>query len=247
MMRLKSSPSNSCAAFAGTLVVLFAAATPCIANDWRQFRGPTGQGTADADPPIEFGVDSKIKWQTEINGKGWSSPVVQDGKIWLTSAVEVPATAAEREAKLAGDKMAAIKKVASSVKLYAVCVDFASGSILHQIKLGNFDDPEPINPLNSFASPTPIVDGQHLFVDFGNYGTWCLDSNSGDVIWNRRYEVDYSVGPGSSPFLLGDKLILVCDGIDQQYVVALDRATGEQLWQTNRPPKDAGNVEYHKA
>ncbi|MFN3194004.1 MAG: PQQ-binding-like beta-propeller repeat protein [Aureliella sp.] len=246
-MRVFSFPSPIC--FNLAVVVLLWASVPncCWAGDWRQFRGPTGQGIAEADPPIEFGVDSAVKWKTPIAGKGWSSPVVQGDKIWLTSAVVVPATKEEREAKLAGDKMASIKEVAGSIELFAICVDFETGSVVHRIELASFDDPEPVNPLNSFASPTPIIDGQQIFVDFGNYGTWCLNSSSGDILWKRRYEVDYSVGPGSSPFLLANKLILVCDGIDQQYVVALERSTGKELWRTNRPPKDASNVEFHKA
>ncbi|MFK7736276.1 MAG: PQQ-binding-like beta-propeller repeat protein [Pirellulaceae bacterium] len=218
-----------------------------LAEDWNRFRGPTGQGIAEADLPIEFGLDSAVRWKVPIPGKGWSSPVIADGRIWLTTAVTEPATEEQRKAKLAGDRMAGMKEVAGSLELSALCIDFETGEILKHIPLAKVSDPDPIHPLNSFASPTPVLDSGKVYCDFGNYGTWCLDAESGEKIWERQYVVSYSVGPGSSPLIIGNKLILVCDGTDEQFVVALDKETGQEVWKTARPPKEATDGEYRKS
>lgn len=237
--------------FCLTVFVFFEAAgiPSSYANDrWPQFRGPDSQGTALlAQPPVEFGLTQSIKWRTSIEGKGWSSPVVDDGRIWITTAVAQAATPEESERRLGGNPTGGVKEVARSMEIRAVCVDFESGSLLHNLVLASFVDPDPINPLNTFASPTPVMNDGMVFCDFGNYGTWCLDAETGKTIWQHRIVVDYSVGPGSSPIVHGDKLIRVCDGIDQQFIVALDKATGSEVWRTARPPMRTENVEFRKA
>ncbi len=234
-----------------TLFVLFAvmACSATFADDhWRQFRGADGQGhSADSDVPIRFSLTENLRWRTEIDGKGWSSPVVADGQIWLTTALTSPATEEETSKKLAKDPLADIKEVAGTLKLFAVCIDFASGEIRHHIGLAEIADPEPINPLNTYASPTPVLDDGKVFCHFGNYGTWCLDAKSGTILWHEQIVVDYGVGPGSSPIIFDDLLILACDGCDQQFVVALDKRTGKQVWKTARPPQRPKDGEMRKS
>ncbi len=215
---------------------------------WPQFRGPDGQGHAtEASIPAQFGVKQGVRWRAPIAGKAWSSPVISDGRIWLTTAITEAATDEEKARKLADDPLKAIKDVAGTVEFQAICVDFATGNVVHEISLAKVDDPEPINPLNTYASPTPVIAGGRVYCHFGNYGTWCLNAEDGAIVWQRQIVVDYSVGPGSSPYVHGDKLILVCDGTDQQFVMALDAATGKEVWKTPRPPIRATEVEYRKA
>ncbi len=227
---------------------------PCVAagerNDafWPQFRGPAGQGIGNAESiPIDFGLDHGLKWRTAIKGKGWSSPVIADGRIWITTSVTTEATPEERAARLANVQEPQSKEVAGSIELSAICVDLATGEILHDISLAKFDDPDPIHPLNSYSSPTPVIDGQRLFCHFGSYGTWCLDANTGGILWTRRLVIDHSVGPGGSPAIVGDHLIIVCDGIDAQFIASLNPTTGEEQWRTSRPPMRATNGEFQKA
>ncbi|GIX00401.1 MAG: serine/threonine protein kinase [Pirellulaceae bacterium] len=218
------------------------------AEGWTRFRGPTGQGIAtDHQAPVHFSLHQGIVWKTPIEGTGWSSPVSDGRRIWLTTAIASPASEEEKQARLAGNQAGGPKELAGEVTFKAVCVDFQSGQIVHSITLGAETDPDPINPLNSYASPTPVVDEDRVYCDFGNYGTWCLDAETGEQVWHRQYDVDYSVGPGSSPVVVEDTLILVCDGIDQQFVVGLDKQTGQERWRTPRPPKRASNVEFRKA
>ncbi len=241
-------PFTATCFFAALFTFQLQAADHASSASWPQFRGPDGQGNSTAtDVPIRFGLEQAVRWRTPIEGKGWSSPVVADGKIWLTTALTRAASQEEQERKLGDDPLKDIKEVAGAVELKALCVDFESGAIEHNISLAQVDDPEPINPLNTYASPTPVLDGQRVFCHFGNYGTWCLDARTGSPIWTTRIQVDHSVGPGSSPFVIGKHLVLVCDGIDQQFIVALDKTTGKELWRTARPPIRATNVEFKKA
>jgi outer membrane protein assembly factor BamB len=188
-----------------------------------------------------------MRWKTPIVGKGWSSPVVADGRVWLTTATTTVADPREAKRKLAGDPIGDTKEVAGSVTLYAICLDLETGEELQRRELAQVTDPQPINPLNTYASPTPVIDGGRVYCDFGNYGTWCLDAQTGQTIWHRQIELKYSVGPGSSPLVYQGRLILVCDGCDRQFVTALDSETGEELWRTNRPQIRAADGDMKKS
>jgi outer membrane protein assembly factor BamB len=113
--------------------------------------------------------------------------------------------------------------------------------------LFEIDNPDPVHTLNGFATPTPVADGEHLYCDFGTYGTACLESATGRVVWKTRLPLDHEVGPGSSPVVWKDLLILVRDGCDTQYVTALDKKTGEQRWKTMRPPLEGSRTDSHKS
>lgn len=228
------------------LIALFSACG-VHASDWNQFRGPNGDGiTKAAGTPVDF-AKAKTVWKTPIAGTGWSSPVISDGKIWLTTAEVTPASAEEIARKRQGVKFAQIKTAAGAVKLRALCVDADSGKIVHNVLLRDVTDPDLINPLNSYASPTPVIVGQKVVCHFGSYGTWCLDTQSADILWNTALVIDHSVGPGSSPVVAGDVVLIVCDGIDKQFVSGLDLATGKERWTTQRPPIRADNGEFRKA
>lgn len=211
--------------FAWTLIapiVLFVAmASP--AEDWWQFRGPTGQGAWDGGPlPTEWGPTRNVAWKQEIPGEGWSSPVVADGRVYLTSAVAGPGEAKDWS-------------------LQALCLDAGTGSTLWKTEVFRVDAKKAyVHGKNTHASPTPLVEGGRLYVHFGSYGTACLDL-SGKILW-RSTEVKYNPvhGPGGSPVLVGDALVFSCDGGDSAFVAALDRNTGRLLWKTPRsvnPPK----------
>ncbi len=237
------------------LLVLLCFAFPmgerCLGTDeWTQFRGSDTSGVAkpSARPPVTWDLERDVRWVTKIPGEGWSSPVFdQRGLIWLTTAITETAAPEEIEKKLAGDPLARIKTVARSVELLAICVDVRSGEILHRITLAQIDDPDVINPMNSYASPTPAIRDGKVICHFGSYGTWCLDDQTGEPIWERKFVVDHSVGPGSSPVIHDSKVILVCDGMDKQFIAAVELATGADVWKTNRPAIRAENGEYRKA
>lgn len=196
--------------------------------DWPQFRGPTGDGlAAGAAPPVQWSETKNIRWKVALPGRGRSSPVLLGDRIWMTFAIERGVT----RARIEGDDSA----LAEHVSLGALCLDSANGKCLWQVILYELDKPPHVHWLNSWATPTPVVEPGRLYCDFGMYGTVCLDSQTGKVVWKQQLAVDHQVGPGSSAILHQELLILVRDGRDAQYVAALERKTGRLAWKTPRP------------
>ncbi|HEY4308090.1 MAG TPA: PQQ-binding-like beta-propeller repeat protein [Pirellulales bacterium] len=186
-------------------------------EDWPQFRGPDGQGySRERDLPLEWSESENVVWKTPLPGLGWSSPVVRGRLIWLTTAIEQEGS------------------------LRALCIDALTGQVLRDVEVFHKADLGPINPKNSHASPTPVIDGDRVFVHFGAHGTACL-SLRGDVLWrNDQLAYDHRHGPGGSPVVWRDLLIFHCDGADTQAVVALDRQTGRVRWRTDRQSQQPG-------
>ncbi|MFO0847605.1 MAG: PQQ-binding-like beta-propeller repeat protein [Gemmataceae bacterium] len=204
---------------------------PLFAGDnWPEFRGPTGDGHAAGKPPTRWSESENVRWKTPVHDKGWSSPVVWDEQVWLTTATE------------------------EGTKLFAVCVDRKSGTVVHDLPLFDVADPANIKQYNSHASPTPAIEAGRVYVHFGSNGTACLDTASGKVLWQRRdLPCNHWRGPASSPVIWQDKLFLCFDGFDRQYVVCLDKASGKTVWQKDRnlPYRNSGKPEvdgdYKKA
>jgi len=232
-----------------TLVLLATTAVALPATEWPQFRGPSGQGQATcAGWPLRWSEQENIAWKVPISGRGWSSPVVSGDQVWLTTALDTPASAevAKRVLERKGEGVPS-PQVASHVTLKAICVSLSSGRVLRDVTLLEFAEPMVICAANSYASPTPVLDAGRLYCDFGTMGTVCLAADTGQVIWRRRLAVDHQVGPGSSPVVHGSLVILVRDGIDQQYVIALNKATGDIVWQTERPSLAATPPMFRKS
>lgn len=234
-------------------LTLVAAADGGDSHPWSQFRGPDGNGLASADDvPLQFGEGKNLAWKTPLPGKGWSSPVVTaDGAIWLTTAIEnIPSREEQEALALASGedpKKFKQKQIAKSIQLQVMELDLDSGRIERTLDLFQIESPDAIHGLNSYASPTPVLDGDRIYCHFGTYGTACLDLESGDVVWTKQFPLVHSVGPGSSPFIHGNRLVLIQDGVDQQYVIALDKRTGETLWKTDRPEMRAEKGDQKKA
>ena len=220
---------------------------PCsllAADSWPQFRGPGGDGIAQGQTiPTEFSESDGVTWKTDLPGLAWSSPVVWDGTIWLTTAIERVPTEEEKVELLKKNGIEERKfkqlSIAKSIDLKLMAVSLKTGSIKKTIDLTSIESPDAIHSLNSYASPTPVIDDQHIYCHFGTYGTFCVDLATGKVIWQRRLPLVHSVGPGSSPYLLKNMLVLIQDGVERQYVTALNKSTGESIWEVDRPEMDA--------
>jgi outer membrane protein assembly factor BamB len=202
------------------LVLLLIAGASALtqAEDWPQFRGPTGQGHAtERGLPLEWSETKNIIWKTPVPGLGWSSPTVANGRVWLTTVVE----SKERRGRV-------------SASLRALAFDIATGREIVNVEVFRLDDAGYVNPKNSRASPTPIVDGDRVFVHFGAEGTAAL-STSGEILWTTHLRYESQHGNGGSPTLYRDLLIINCDGNGgDAYVVALDTASGKPRWKTAR-------------
>lgn len=197
-----------------TLVSLVAAcilAFPARA-DWRDWRGPTEQGLTEANLPLRWSETENVTWKTAIHDLGHSTPVVLGDQIWLTTA------------SLDGKK------------LYAVCVDATTGAVVHDVTVFEVENPQHINSLNSYATPSPIIEPGRVYVHYGSLGTACLDTATGEVLWRRTdLNCDHMQGPASSPVLFEDLVILHLEGTDKQFIAALDKATGKDVWRHDRP------------
>jgi outer membrane protein assembly factor BamB len=166
----------------------------------------------------------------------------------MTAAIESPATEEQKAKKLAEAPDPNGLEVVGSVSLRAVCVDFATGRLLHDVELFLVEGPDPVHSQNSFASPTPVLDGECLYVHFGTYGSACVDATTGQVVWSTDdWNCDHQNGPGSSPIVWRDLFIVHLDGIDVQYVIALNKHTGALVWKTDRSGKLHEREPFRKA
>jgi outer membrane protein assembly factor BamB len=182
-----------------------------LAEDWPAFRGPTGQGhSSERNLPLEWNESRHVIWKAPIPGRGWSSPIVAGGRVWLTTAVT--------------DRGASLRLLG---------FDAATGRELVNVEAIHLPSARLLNEKNSLASPTPIVDGDRVYVHFGAQGTAAL-TTTGEVVWKARFPYESQHGNGGSPILYGDLLILNCDGADTAFVVALDKRTGKVRWKTPR-------------
>jgi outer membrane protein assembly factor BamB len=187
-------------------------------KNWTHFRGSNLNGIAMTNNiPLRWDV-SNMKWKTEIHGKGHSSPVVYNNQIWVTTAT------------------------IDGKELYAVCVDYVTGKMIFDIKVFETDDVISKHGINTYASPSPCIEMGYVYVHYGSPGTACLRTSDGSVVWKRNdLKCNHVQGPGSSPVIYKNLLILHYEGTDVRYIVALDKATGKQIWRADRP------VEPYKA
>jgi outer membrane protein assembly factor BamB len=202
------------------LCVIALATVAPAAEDWPQFRGPTGQGVSSATGvPIEWSATKNVAWKAPVPGRGWSSPVLSGGRVYLTTAVA---------------------DAGGPVSLRALCFDAANGKGVWDVEVFRPDaaSARPMHEKNSPASPTPVVTGDRLYAHFGHMGTAALDL-SGKVLW-RQTSLKYPPvhGNGGSPSLISerDKQLLVfnCDGGKDPFMAALDAQTGDVRWKSPR-------------
>ncbi len=207
-----------CALTAFASLVLTAAAAP---TDWPDFRGPQGDGharvAADLKPaglPLRWSETNHVKWKTPIPPYGISTPVILGDQVWLTTAT------------------------VDGHDFFAHCVSAGTGELLFNEKLFHSDDPEPLGngaSMNSYATPSAVIEPGRVYVHFGSFGTACLDTATGKVLWKREdLRCRHYRGASSSPVLFGNLLILTFDGADVQYHAALDKQTGKTVWKTDR-------------
>ena len=185
---------------------------------WPEKSGPTMDGHAAAEDirglPTEWNEASgkNIAWKIPLEGEGLSTPVIGYGKVWLTSA--------DKDGK----------------KQFLDCIDSATGKVIYHKLIFDNPTPEPLgNAVNTYASPTCVLEPGALYVHFGSYGTARINPDTAEIVWQRRdLPCRHFRGPGSSPAVMGDLLVLTFDGIDQQYLTALDKHTGKSIWRTDR-------------
>ena len=181
-------------------------------KNWTHFRGSDLNGLAIGEN-IPLKLDSStIKWKTKIHDSGYSSPVIFNNQIWVTTAK------------------------ADGKELYAVCTDFLTGKNIYDILVFTPIEIEGKHATNTYASPTPCIEKGFVYVHYGNMGTACINTSNGSIVWKRTdFKCKHVQGPASSPVLYKNLLILHFEGVDVRYIVALDKTNGEIIWRTERP------------
>jgi outer membrane protein assembly factor BamB len=186
-------------------------------NNWTHFRGSYLNGIAVSEKiPMKWD-GSNIKWKTQIHDEGYSSPVVYDNQIWVTTA-------------RSGGK-----------ELYAICINYETGEIIYDIKVFTPGEVEGKHSLNTYASPTPCIEKGFVYVHYGSMGTACINTANGSIVWKRAdFKCRHVQGPASSPVLYKNLLILHFEGTDARFIVALDKSDGKVVWRSDRPAEPYG-------
>jgi outer membrane protein assembly factor BamB len=190
---------------------------------WPEKSGPAADGKLDpadvAGVPTQWNEESgkNIAWSISLEGEGHSTPVIGDGRLWFTSATS------------------------DGKEQFVYCVEAATGKVLHHKRVFENPKPEPLgNGVNTYASPSCVLEHDAVYVHFGTYGTARLDPNTAEIVWQRRdINCRHYRGPGSSPVVFENLLILTFDGIDKQFTTTLDKRTGADVWLTPR------STDYH--
>lgn len=240
-----------CSPVLRTVLCLLPLVVPAAGVDWPEWRGPGGQGHAGTNVhhlPTHWSESENIVWKCPLPGRAWSSPVIDGDSIWLSTALEMPATPEDTQRRLKANTSDQPLTLLAQVELRALCVDRQTGQLRHNLSLLTEVDPQWVHQLNSYASPTPVLEAGRAYFHFGTFGTVAVDTRSGAIVWtNRSLKIMHENGPGSSPILAGDLLVFHLDGSDTQSIVALKKSTGELAWRTPRSGKMADHPQLKKS
>ncbi len=205
------------------------------APEWTQFRGPGARGVAEgANLPERWSAGENVAWKTDLPGRGWSSPIVTGGRVYLTTVVNQGESEEPKKGLYFGGDRGKPPESVHQWKVY--CLELATGKVLWD-QLCHEGQPESsIHIKNSFASETPVTDGERVYAYFGNHGLYCYDLD-GKLLWSQPapvHKTRFGWGTAASPVLHGDHLYLLNDNDEESYLQCLDKRTGQQAWKVVR-------------
>jgi len=207
-------------------------------DNWPQFRGADSRGVSDnADLPVKWSATENVAWKTDLPGRGWSSPVVWGDRVFVTSVVNKGQSEEPKKGLYFGGDRPAPPDSVHQWMVY--CLDLKSGDILWEKQVHEAKPETSIHLKSSYASETPVTDGQRLYVYFGNLGIYCFDLD-GNELWQKPlqpHKTRNGWGTAASPVLHEDRLYLVNDNDEDSYLLALNAATGDEVWRTPRDEK----------
>ena len=212
--------------------------SPLPEANWPQFRGPGGQGVAsNANLPERWSATENVAWTAEIPGHGWSSPIVWGDRVFLTTAVSSGEVEPPKKGLYFGGERRNTPRPEHVWKV--LCLDLSSGKVRWEHVVQQGQPAGPIHLKNTYASETPVTDGERVYAYIGNVGVFCLDFD-GRPVWSKPLEphkTRYGWGTAASPVWHRDRLYLVNDNDEQSYLLALDKRTGKEVWRTERDEK----------
>ncbi len=213
------------------------------ASNWPQWRGPFETGAAyPGNPPVEFSETKNVKWKTEIPGKGHATPIIWGNQIIVLTAVPTDKKPVEGDAKQEGARLGPPSSATEFIhKFEVISVDRNTGKILWEKVVKEEIPIERTHNLGSWASDSPVTDGENIYAYFGSRGLFCLDFK-GNILWDRDFgqmEIVMSFGEGSSPSIYKDKIVVIWDNEAGSFIVALDKKTGKDVWKVDRDEKSS--------
>jgi outer membrane protein assembly factor BamB len=208
-------------------------------RNWHQWRGPYMTGVSPAgNPPVEWSETKNVKWKIPIPGRGHATPVIWEDKLFVLTAVET-----DREGRSQGQDSGSQHgrgmPTTRSTKIHRFAVLAVSrndGKVLWEKTVTEEMPHEGTHEFGSWASHSPVTDGENIYAYFGSRGLYCLDMK-GNIKWDRDFgqlSKRMNFGEGSSPALYGDKIFITWDHEGQSFIVALDKKTGEDVWRVER-------------
>ena len=221
--------------FALAAVVVLASQPVGFEKNWHHWRGPHATGAAvDANPPTTWSETENIRWKVAIPGMGHAAPIIWEDKIFIQTAIEVKANESEKDDNPFSGFFGGNKEPLYKFDLLAI--NRSDGSILWQKTLREIQPHEGTHGDATYASNSPVTDGEYIYAYFGSRGLYCVDMMS-NVKWERDIGTMYkrnTFGEGSSPVLHGNTLVIVQDHEGDSFITALDKRTGDVLWKTDR-------------
>lgn len=212
-------------------------AGPVRAENWPMFRGPNAGVSDGQNLPATWDTKKNVVWSVSVPGRGWSSPIIWGDRILLTSVVKDGKYEDARKGLYFGGERAKVPE--ETHHWLVICIDAKSGSTMWEREVARGKPHTGIHIKNSYASETPVTDGERVYAYFGNQGVYCFDLE-GKPLWEKKFDpvpTRFSWGTASSPALHDGKLFIVNDNEKQSYLVCLDAKTGKQLWRVERDEK----------
>jgi outer membrane protein assembly factor BamB len=228
---------------AALLVGLNAIVARGAEENWPQFLGPGSHAvSSNANLPDKWSAAENVEWKAEIPGRGWSSPIACGDRVFLTT-VE---TEGKTEKPQKGFFMGGPGSTDAKCKWKVYCLDLASGKTLWDRTVHEGKPAEVTHAKNSYASETPVTDGQRVYAYFGNVGVFCFDFK-GEPVWNVKIEpqkMRYGWGTAASPVLHRDRLYIVNDNEQKSYLLALNKMTGKKVRRIDRQEKSSWSTPF---
>ena len=207
-------------------------------SNWPQFRGTDATGVSkNKGLPDRWSSTENVEWKIEIPGRGWGSPIVWGENVFLSTVVNSDKTEPLKKGLYFGGDRLDIPKTTHEWKV--MCLELTTGTLRWEKTVRTGTPTSPIHLKNSYASETPVTDGVHLFVSFGNVGIYCFDFD-GNSVWSRdlpAFATRNGWGTAGSPALHGDVLYYQNDNDNKSSLLAINKRTGETLWSIDREEK----------
>lgn len=214
-------------------------------ENWPQFRGANSLGVSNnTNLPDHWSTTENVAWKADIKGRGWSSPIVWGDRIYLTTCINLGEQEAPKKGLYFGGERKDPPK--SDHQWKVICLDLKSGNVVWEQLAHQGVPATPIHIKNSYASETPVTDGERLYAYFGNVGVFCYDLD-GKPLWKKELEphkMRYGWGTAASPVVHGERLYVVNDNDDDSYLLGLNARTGDELFRVPRDEKSNWSTPY---